>query len=70
MSCTGIGEEVQSQWGHSLAISKKGIPDKALPWQGSEMTGAVAEKATQALSAQLEVFIEKELCVGSSEGKE
>lgn len=31
MAHAGIGEEVQGQWGRCLAISKKGIPDKALP---------------------------------------
>lgn len=31
MASAGTGEEVQSQSGHCLAISKKGIPDKALP---------------------------------------
>lgn len=39
MAHTGTGEKVQSQWGCSLAMSKKGIPDKALPWWGSCQEG-------------------------------
>lgn len=73
MAHAGIGEEVQGQWGHCPAISKKGIPDKVFPWQGSKMMEAAAQKSTKALCAfktQLGIFIEKELCEGSLEAKE